>query len=79
MPEIFDVYLVDEIIPVASEDAFVTARRLCREDGLMVGISSGAVAWAACRIAARDEADGQTVVAVLASHGERYLSTELFT
>jgi cysteine synthase len=78
VPQILDVYLIDEIIPVTEADAFATARRLCREDGLMVGISSGAVAWASAQIAAREENAGKLIVAVLASHGERYLSTALY-
>jgi len=78
VPEILDVYLLDEILQVTNEDAFKTSRLLCREDGLMVGISSGAVAWAAREIARRKESAGQMIVALLASHGERYLSTELY-
>jgi len=78
VPQILDVYLIDEIVQVNDEDAFATARQLCSEDGLMVGISSGAVAWAAHQIAQREENAGKLIVAVLASHGERYLSTPLF-
>lgn len=79
IPQIYDVYIVDEIIQVADNDAFETARLLCRRDGIMVGISSGAVAWAARELARRDACAGQTIVAVLASHGERYLSTPLWS
>lgn len=78
VPEILDIYVIDEILPVSNEDAFATARLLCRGDGLMVGISSGAVAWAAREVARRAESAGKRIVAVLASHGERYLSTELY-
>ncbi len=78
IPDILDVYLLDEIVRVTNEDAFETARRLSREDGLMVGISSGAVAWAAREVARREAFAGQMIVALLASHGERYLSTELY-
>ncbi len=78
VPQIMDLYVVDEIIQVSNDDAFETARRLCREDGLMVGISSGAVAWAARQLAQRDEAKGATIVSLLASHGERYLTTSLY-
>ncbi len=78
VPQILDIYVIDETIQVSNDDALETARRLCREDGLMVGISSGAVAWAARQLAERDELTGQMIVAVLASHGERYLSTELY-
>ncbi len=78
VPQIMDLYVVDEIIQVTNEDAFETSRRLCREDGLMVGISSGAVAWAARQLAEREESSGRMIVSLLASHGERYLSTPLF-
>ncbi len=78
IPQVMDIYVPDEIIRVSNEDAFETARRLCREDGLMVGISSGAVAHAALQIARRADLSGQMIVAVLASHGERYLSTPLY-
>jgi cysteine synthase A len=78
IPQVMDIYVPDEIIRVSNEDAFQTARRLCREDGLMVGISSGAVAHAAREIARREDLSGQMIVAVLASHGERYLSTPLY-
>jgi cysteine synthase len=79
IPQIYDIYVTDEIIQVANEDAFETARQLCRKDGIMVGISSGAVAWAARELATRDAYAGQTIVAILASHGERYLSTPLWS
>jgi cysteine synthase A len=78
VPEIFDRGVVDEILQARDQDAVETARRLCREDGLMVGISSGAVAWACRELALRPENAGRMIVGVLASHGERYLSTVLF-
>lgn len=78
VPQILDVYIIDEILQVGDEEAFDAARRLCREDGLMVGISSGAVAWACRQLAAREEHAGRMIVGVLASHGERYLSTALY-
>ena len=78
IPEIMDIYINDEIIQVADEEAIGAARELCREDGIMVGLSSGAVAWAGRQLAAREDLTGQMVVALLASHGERYLSTGLF-
>jgi cysteine synthase A len=78
VPEVLDTKLLDEIIRVSNEEAFETSRRLCRQEGLMVGISSGAVAHAAYEIARRDGSKGKTIVAVMASHGERYLSTPLF-
>ncbi len=78
VPKVLKTELLDEIIKVSNEDAFETARRLCREEGIMVGISSGAIAWAAFQVAKRPEWKGKLIVAVLASHGERYLSTPLF-
>ena len=69
---------MDEVIRTSNDEAFETSRRLCREDGMMVGISSGAVAFAALQVAARPENKGKLIVAILASHGERYLSTALY-
>ena len=70
--------VVDEVVQVTNDEAMEMGRRLCREDGLMVGISSGGVAHAAFEIAKRPESKGKLIVAVLASHGERYLSTALY-
>jgi cysteine synthase len=78
IPKVLRMDLVDEIVQVTNEDAFATARRLCRAEGIMVGISSGAITWAAMRVAQRPEMAGKLIVAVLPSHGERYLSTPLF-
>jgi cysteine synthase A len=78
VPKVLRTELIDEIVKVTNEDAFETSRRLCREEGIMVGISSGAIAWAAFEVAKRTEMKGKMIVAVLASHGERYLSTPLF-
>ncbi len=78
IPKILRTDLMDEVIQVTNEDAFQIARRLFREEGIMVGISSGAVTWAAMQVARRAEMKGKLIVAVLASHGERYLSTPLF-
>ena len=78
IPKVLKAELLDEIIQVSNEASFETARRLCREEGIMVGISSGAVAWAALQVAMRPDMRGKLIVAVLASHGERYLSTPLF-
>jgi cysteine synthase A len=78
VPKVLKPELLDEIIKVSNEEAFETARRLCREEGIMVGISSGAIAHAAFQVAKRPEWKGKLIVAVLASHGERYLSTPLF-
>ena len=70
--------MIDEVVTVADDDAFETARRLAREEGLMCGISCGAAAWAALQIAKRPENSGKLVVVVLPDLGERYLSTKLF-
>ncbi len=78
VPKIYNPDVVDEIIRVKNEDAFVTARLLARSEGMLVGTSSGAVAWAALQVAAKI-GSGKIVVAVLPDTGERYLSTPLFT
>ncbi len=77
-PEILDLDLVDEIVTVTNEEAFEFARRLHREEGITCGISSGAAAAAACKIAARSESTDKLIVTVLPDAGERYLSTALF-
>ena len=78
VPEALDRAVVDEVIDVPTADALAAARALMREEGLLVGISSGAAAVAAVRVAARAEMRGKTVVALLPDTGERYLSTALF-
>jgi cysteine synthase A len=78
IPEVLNLDLVDEIATVSNTEALEMGRRLCREDGVMVGISSGGVAHVAYEIAKRPENRGKMIVAVLASHGERYLSTALY-
>jgi len=68
----------DEIIAVSNEDAFATGRLIGRQEGVLVGISSGAAAWAAIQLAKRPENAGKTIVALLPDTGDRYLSTPLF-
>ena len=78
VPAVLNTAVYDEIIPVKNEDAFATARALGTEEGLLVGISSGAAAWAATQLAKRPENAGKTIVVLLPDTGERYLSTALF-
>jgi cysteine synthase len=78
VPKVYNKEIVDEIIQVANEDAGSTARRLAKEEGVLVGISSGAALWAALEVAKRPESAGKTLVVVLPDTGERYLSTWLF-
>ncbi len=78
VPDVLNTAIYDEVIKVSNDDAFATARRLAKEEGLMVGISSGAAAFASLQLAARPENAGKTIVFISASNGERYLSTALF-
>jgi len=78
VPEILDTSIYDEILQVENVDAFTTARRSAVEEGLLVGISSGAALWAALQVAARPENAGKQIVVIIPSFGERYLSTALF-
>ncbi len=79
VPNNYDSSVVDEILPVQNEDAFETARALAKEEGLLVGISSGAAAYAASVVASRPEFAGKNVFVLLPDTGERYLSTALFS
>ena len=78
IPKNMDMSVVDEVIQVQNEDAFTTAREMATSEGLLVGISSGAATWAALQVAGRKENAGKTIVVVIPSFGERYLSTALF-
>ena len=78
VPAVLNTGVYDEIIPVKNEDAFAVAREIGRDEGLLVGISSGAAAWAATELAKRPENAGKTIVVLLPDTGERYLSTALF-
>jgi cysteine synthase A len=78
VPDVLNTKIYDEIIRVKADDAFDIARRLAKEEGLLVGISSGAATWAALQVAQRDENAGKLIVVIIPSFGERYLSTALF-
>jgi cysteine synthase A len=78
VPEVLNTQVYDEIVRVKNDDAFRTARRAAREEGLLVGISSGAAIWAAVEVARREESAGKLIVVIIPSFGERYLSTALF-
>ena len=76
-PKNFNRPLIDEILPVSNEDAFATARAIAKEEGIFVGISSGAATYAASQVAQRPEFAGKNIVVLLPDTGERYLSTAL--
>lgn len=78
VPDVLNTQVYSEIIRVKGDDAFATARRLAKEEGLLVGISSGAATWAALQVANRPENAGKLIVVIIPSFGERYLSTPLF-
>jgi cysteine synthase A len=78
VPDVLNTKIYDEIIRVKDDDAMETSRRMAREEGLLVGISSGAATWAALQVAGRAENSGKLIVVIIPSFGERYLSTPLF-
>jgi cysteine synthase len=78
VPDVLNTKIYDEIIRVKNDDAFAVARRAAREEGLLVGISSGAAIWAALEVARRPDQAGKLIVVIIPSFGERYLSTPLF-
>jgi len=78
VPDVLQKDLLDEVIRVTYEDAVAAARRMAKEEGILIGISGGAATWAALQVAARKEYVGKTIVVILPDTGERYLSTELF-
>jgi len=78
IPRVLNTEAYHEVIRVKNDDAFATARRMAREEGLLVGISSGAAMWAALQVARRPENAGKLIVVIVPSYGERYLSTALF-
>jgi cysteine synthase len=78
VPAILNTKIYDEIVRVKNEDAFAMARRVAREEGILVGISSGAAVWAAVEVARRADSAGKLLVVIIPSFGERYLSTPLF-
>jgi cysteine synthase A len=78
VPDVLNTEVYDEVVRVEGDDAFAAARRMAHEEGLLVGISSGAAVWAALQVANRPENEGKLIVVIIPSFGERYLSTPLF-
>lgn len=78
VPEVLNVDIIDEIIQVSNDDAMETARQLAAKEGILAGVSSGAVLWAAIQVSQRPENEGKTIVVILPDTGERYISTEMF-
>jgi len=79
IPDTLNTAIYDEIIAVENEDAFAACRNLAKSEGILVGISSGAAAWAAAELARRPENKGKTIVVLLPDTGERYLTTPMFS
>ena len=79
VPDVLDTKIYDEIITVSNEEAFETGRLICKNEGVLVGISSGAAVYAALELAKRSENEGKTIVVLLPDMGDRYLSTPLFS
>ena len=79
VPEILDTGVYDEVVRVTNADAITTARRLAREEGILAGISSGSITWAALQVAARPENQGKLIVSIVCDFGERYLSNPLYS
>ena len=78
IPEVLEQSLIDDVVTVTNDDAFATARSAAKLEGILCGISSGAAIWAALEVAKRPESAGKTIVTVIPSTGERYISTDLF-
>ena len=78
VPDVLNTKIYDEIIPVSNDDAFATGKIIGKKEGVLVGISSGAAAFAAIELAKRPENEGKTIVVLLPDTGDRYLSTPLF-
>ncbi len=78
IPDVLNTKIYDEVVRVKADDAFTTARNMATQEGLLVGISSGAATWAALQLAARPQNAGKLIVVIIPSFGERYLSTALF-
>jgi cysteine synthase len=78
VPSILNTEIYDGVIQVANDDAFATARAMAEQEGILVGISSGAAVWSALQLAAKPENKDKLIVVVIPSYGERYLSTPLF-
>jgi cysteine synthase A len=78
IPDVLDTEVYDEVVRVTNQDAFDTARLVAKQEGLLVGISSGAALWAAVQVAKRPDSAGKLIVTIIPSYGERYLSTPLY-